>query len=171
MTGVLFLAATGFFWILTIGGLGGEGGGMACAFLPLALAMTYASVRLLSTASLGLGLGTHERSYPVSRSLPSEFQITKVGSSYVEFQHPEGGSWSYGITQDLSCIHGVEMIESLGNWHYRMHVRRNPVNAARVLEAAYRFRTEPKVVEDGVVVLYKCPGYEVLFQESERNLD
>lgn len=168
MIPVLFLAATGFFWILTIGGLG-SGQGIACAFLPLALAMSYASVRLLSSASLDLGTGG--RSFPITRSLPSEFQITKVGSSYVEFQHPEGGSWSYGITQDLSCIHGVEVIESLGNWHYRMHVNRNPVNAARVLEAAYRFRTEPKVVEDGVVVLYKCPGYEVLFQESERNLD
>lgn len=103
--------------------------------------------------------------------LPTEFKITKVGSSYVEFQHPEGGSWAYGITQDLSCVHGIEEVESLGDWNYRIHVNRNPVNAARVLEAAYRFRTEPKVVEDGVVVLYKCPGYEILFQESERNLD
>lgn len=89
----------------------------------------------------------------------------------IEFHHPEGGSWSYGMTQDLSCVNGIAGIVSLGNWDYRAYFTRNPENGAKVLEAAYKWRTLPKPVEGGVVQLWKSPYYEILFQESERNLD
>lgn len=140
-----------------------------CAFLPLTLALSYTALQWLRHGRNAAEPAYDEYSY--SRPRAGAFAIVEVGRNYVIIDHPEGGAWGYGITQDLACTWGITMVEALGGWRYRIWTNRNPVNAARVLEAAYRFRTEPKVVEDGVVVLYKCPGYEILFQESERNLD
>ena len=171
MTAIMVVSATVFFWTLAIGGMYSGATALTCAFLPPALGMTYVVFQGMFTRYLHLRLDGRSPAWTSSRAAAKTFRITHVDASYVEFEHPEDGSRRYGILQDLSCLHGVEMIESLGGRRYRMHVSRNPENAVKALEAAYQFRTAPKTAAGEGAVLRDCPGYETLYQEALRNLD
>ena len=108
---------------------------------------------------------------PASRNHGSGFRILQVGPNSVDFYHEEGGTWGYGLTDDLSSVHGVTQVTALGGRRYRIDVDRNPAKAALVLEAAHRFRTEPKAVRGGAVHLNACAGYKTLLDEASRRLD
>jgi hypothetical protein len=99
-----------------------------------------------------------------------ELRIVRTGQDFVEFDHPEGGSWAYGMHADLSAVNGIRYTERIAPGRYRTYVDRNPVNAARVLQAAYDFRTSERS-GGGTIYLNDRPGYQTLVDEELGNLD
>lgn len=183
---VLSLAAPVAVLILFVGALGGEYSPPAetptwQAEQRLENTLTVGYFAIVAAVALAFGFIVREikKLFPpptdaelvAAAGLPTKFRILKIGSNYVEFEHPEGGSWSYGSTQDLSNVRGITNVVALGNWRYRAYVSRNPKNAAKVLQDAFTYRNSPKPLTDGAVNSWEIPGYDTLFEEAERNLD
>jgi hypothetical protein len=97
---------------------------------------------------------------------PGRFRITGIGKDYVEYDHPEGGPFAYGQRADLEAANGIRYTERIAPGRYRTYFDRNPVNAARVLQTAYDFRTG-----GGGNYLNGRPGWDVLMDEELGNLD
>lgn len=178
MGNIIFLGGTALFGALAFGAFTGVDASCLACVLPIAMAAAFLGLRItlskgeLRTGSQAFAPAAKKLGAMVAaQTIPAQFRVTKIGKGYVEFEHPEGGSWSYGLSEDIAAVNGVKMIESLGGWQYRMHVSRNADNAARVLEAAHSFRTGPKVMTGGAVYLNACPGYDVLLQEAACELD